>query len=151
MSAETQEYCNLYLYGALPPNLRSQLSPLPTDVWELEGITLTPTTTSTPASTLGRVGGAADTGSHTSTLTLTLSVSESIARRNANTWPGKRINGAGVKRMPITKPPNRRGRPNITQQIGTPTLSKSQQIWQQSKRLAAYSDPYITGEHRQGY
>ena len=49
-SPEFREYLNLYLYGTLPPNLRSQLSPLPTEVWELEGITPTPapTSTSTP-------------------------------------------------------------------------------------------------------
>ena len=50
ISPEVQEFFNLILYGALPPNLRSQLSPLPTEVWELEGITPTPapTSTSTP-------------------------------------------------------------------------------------------------------
>ena len=59
-SPEFREYLNLYLYGTLPPNLRSQLSPLPTEVWELEGITPTPTTaptsTPTPAPSSGRVG-----------------------------------------------------------------------------------------------
>ena len=62
ISPETQGYFNLFLYGALPPNLRSQLSPLPTEVWELEGITPTPaptsTSTPTPAPSSGRVGGA---------------------------------------------------------------------------------------------
>ena len=61
-SPEFREYLNLYLYGTLPPNLRSQLSPLPTEVWELEGITPTPspttapTSTSTPTPSSGRVG-----------------------------------------------------------------------------------------------
>ena len=47
---EIQERINLFLYGALPPDLRSQLSPLPTEVWELEGITPTPTPTLAPTS-----------------------------------------------------------------------------------------------------
>ena len=57
-SLEAQEFYNLYLYGALPPDLRSELSPLPTEVWELEGITPTPTPTPTPAPAPGssRVG-----------------------------------------------------------------------------------------------
>ena len=50
ISHEVKEYLNLFLYGTLPPNLRSQLSPLPTEVWELEGITPTPTPTPTPTS-----------------------------------------------------------------------------------------------------
>ena len=50
LSPEAKEYLNLFLYGTLPPNLRSQLSPLPTEVWELEGITPTPTPTLTPTS-----------------------------------------------------------------------------------------------------
>ena len=56
-SLEAQEFYNLYLYGALPPDLRSRLSPLPTEVWELEGITPTPTPTPTlaPAPSSGRV------------------------------------------------------------------------------------------------
>ena len=66
ISPETQEFINLFLYGALPPNQRSQLSPLPTEVWKLEGITPTPppttaptsTSTPTPAPSSGRVGGA---------------------------------------------------------------------------------------------
>ena len=52
ISPEVQEVINLFLYGALPPNLRSQLSPLPTEVWELEGIT------PTPAPSSGHIGGA---------------------------------------------------------------------------------------------
>ena len=56
-SPEFREYLNLYLYGTLPPNQRSQLSPLPTEVWEMEGITPTPTPapTSTPTPSSGRV------------------------------------------------------------------------------------------------
>ena len=50
-SPEFREYLNFYLYGTLPPNLRSQLSPLPTEVWELEGISPTPTPTTAPTST----------------------------------------------------------------------------------------------------
>ena len=64
-SPEFQEYLNLFLYGTLPPNLRSQLSPLPTEVWELEGITPTPTpaptSAPTPAPSSGLVSGAAAT------------------------------------------------------------------------------------------
>ena len=64
VSPEVQEFFNLILYGALPPNQRSQLSPLPTEVWELEGITPIPspttaptsTSTPTPAPSSGRVG-----------------------------------------------------------------------------------------------
>ena len=53
LSPEAKEYLNLFLYGTLPPDLRSQLSPLPTEVWELEGITPTPTPTPTPTSEPG--------------------------------------------------------------------------------------------------
>ena len=65
-SLQAQEFYNLYLYGALPPDLRSQLSPLPTQVWELEGITPTPTLppTPTPAPSSGRVGATAVAESH---------------------------------------------------------------------------------------
>ena len=54
-SLEAQEHINLYLYYLLPPNLRSQLSPLPTQVWELEGIT--PTPTGAPPAGAGTGGG----------------------------------------------------------------------------------------------
>ena len=54
---EDQAALNYYLYIVLPPNLRQQLSPLPPEVWELEGIAPpgtpppTPIPVSTPAPT----------------------------------------------------------------------------------------------------
>jgi len=86
LSPEAKEYLNLFLYGTLPPNLRSQLSPLPTEVWELEGITPTPTSAPTPAPSSGRVSGAAAaTGNSGGTQipTPTFPVSEGVARHNA--------------------------------------------------------------------
>ena len=56
LSPEAKEYLNLFLYGTLPPDLRSQLSPLPTEVWELEGITPTPTLTPTSEPGEARLG-----------------------------------------------------------------------------------------------
>ncbi len=58
INPEVKEYLNLFLYYTLPPNLRSKLSPLPTEVWELEGIspTATPTLTPTPEPDEARLG-----------------------------------------------------------------------------------------------
>ena len=98
---EEQAALNFYLYIALPPNLRTHLSPLPPEVWELDGLAPPGTPTPTPAAESQASGAVAATGNSGGNPTPTLPVSEGVERHSAGAWhdygDDKGIKGQGVR------------------------------------------------------